>query len=110
MHEHSLSLAVLTSVKVNERQSSRQRLLARLRYLFLRVCSCRHPTMSRPFTRDGNTYRVCVRCGMHRGFDLKSWKAQGPFYNEKGVEQSVATGKTANPLVASFESSNIHHS
>jgi hypothetical protein len=36
--------------------------------------------MSRPFTRDGETYRVCLRCGMHRAFDLQNWKTKGPYY------------------------------
>lgn len=57
------------------------RLLGKLRYLFLPLFFCWHRKMSRPFTRDGETYRVCLRCGVHRQFDLKEWKTKGDYYN-----------------------------
>lgn len=41
---------------------------------------CWHRRMSWPMTRDGMTYRACVRCGMRRNFDPKTWKTFGPFY------------------------------
>lgn len=47
-----------------------------------RVFGCWHPSMSRPFTRECRTYRVCLKCGMRRDFDLESWKMFGPFYTE----------------------------
>ena len=55
---------------------------ASLRSALRRVFWCRHSSMSRPFTRDGRTYRVCLRCGMRRDFDLTSWNMFGPFYTE----------------------------
>jgi len=48
-----------------------------------RVFVCWHRKMSRPFTRAGETYRVCLRCGMHRQFDLQEWKTKGNYYNPK---------------------------
>lgn len=90
---------VLSIVKLNDAQSSQQGVFDRLRYLFLRVCSCRHRKMSRPFTRDGDSYIVCVRCGMRRGFDLQTWKAKGPFYNDQRIVRSTGPGKTADPRV-----------
>jgi hypothetical protein len=45
-----------------------------------RAFECHHSSMSRPFTVDDRTYRVCLKCGMHRDFDLKTWKMSGPFY------------------------------
>jgi len=55
--------------------------------------------MSRPFTRDGETYRVCLRCGVHRRFDLEQWKTKGSYYREKEVQpissQTVAVPKRA---------------
>jgi hypothetical protein len=36
--------------------------------------------MSRPFTRDGHTFCVCLRCGVRRDFDLKKWKPTGGYY------------------------------
>ncbi len=41
---------------------------------------CQHKEMSRPFSRQGETYRVCNGCGARRQFDAKNWKLQGPFY------------------------------
>jgi hypothetical protein len=41
---------------------------------------CWHRKMSRPFTRDGQTYCVCLRCGMRQSFDLQNWKSKGPYY------------------------------
>ena len=57
------------------------RLFGKLRYLFLPLLVCWHRKMSRPFTRDGETYRVCLRCGVHRQFDLEEWKTKGDYYN-----------------------------
>jgi hypothetical protein len=41
---------------------------------------CPHKEMSRPFSRQGETFRVCITCGAHRQFDAKSWNSVGPFY------------------------------
>ncbi|MGQ9897423.1 MAG: hypothetical protein ACUVR8_07730 [Acidobacteriota bacterium] len=36
--------------------------------------------MSRPFTIDQQTYRMCLNCGAHRTFDTQQWKMVGPYY------------------------------
>lgn len=41
---------------------------------------CPHREMSRPFSRQGETYRVCINCGARRGFDDKTWNSAGPYY------------------------------
>ena len=41
---------------------------------------CWHRRMSWPITRDGQTYRACLKCGICRSFDPKAWKSFGPFY------------------------------
>ena len=41
---------------------------------------CGHRRMGWPITRDGQTYRACLKCGMRRGFDPKTWKTFGSFY------------------------------
>jgi hypothetical protein len=41
---------------------------------------CWHRRMSWPITRDGQTYRACVKCGVRRNFDPKTWKSFGSFY------------------------------
>jgi hypothetical protein len=45
--------------------------------LLTQIFGCSHRDLSRPFTRDGKTYRVCMSCGMGRSFDLKTWKTFG---------------------------------
>ncbi len=55
-------------------------LVGSLRAAVTRVFGCHHSSMSRPFTCDERTYRVCLKCGMRRDFDLKSWTMFGPFY------------------------------
>jgi hypothetical protein len=56
------------------------RLLGLLRYLLPPFFFCWHRRMSRPFTRDGETYRVCLRCGIRREFDVKQWQTKGSYY------------------------------
>ena len=41
---------------------------------------CWHRRMSWPVTRDGQTYRACLKCGVRRSFDTKTWKTFGSFY------------------------------
>ena len=53
-----------------------------LRYFLLRLVSCRHRQMGRPFTRDGCTYRSCAQCGTRRKFDLETWTMKGRYHQE----------------------------
>jgi len=48
--------------------------------LFGELFGCQHKQMSRPFSRQGETYRVCIGCGARRKFDAKKWQLQGPYY------------------------------
>ena len=41
---------------------------------------CRHRRMSWPITRDRETYRACLKCGMCRSFDPNTWKTFGSYY------------------------------
>jgi hypothetical protein len=45
-----------------------------------RVFGCWHLDMSRPVTREGETYRACVACGARRRFDTEGWKTVGRYY------------------------------
>lgn len=47
---------------------------------FTGVFGCAHKQMSRPFSRHGESYRVCIGCGAHRKFDPETWKPMGRFY------------------------------
>ncbi|HKV35924.1 MAG TPA: hypothetical protein VJP89_16420 [Pyrinomonadaceae bacterium] len=53
---------------------------ASLFYFIGRIFSCWHWKMSRPITRGKESYRVCLRCGMHRAFDVEGWRSTGRFY------------------------------
>ena len=44
------------------------------------VFGCAHKQMSRPFSRHGENYRVCIGCGARRAFDPQTWDSRGPFY------------------------------
>jgi hypothetical protein len=45
-----------------------------------KLFGCWHTEMSRPFSNDGQTYRVCLGCGARRQFNLGRWEMQGDFY------------------------------
>jgi hypothetical protein len=45
-----------------------------------RIFGCWHSEMSRPFSDDGQAYRVCLSCGARRQFNTGSWKTEGDFY------------------------------
>lgn len=50
------------------------------RRLMQRVLGCWQHDLSRPFSHRGQTYRVCLKCGMARDFNLENFKTQGPSY------------------------------
>ena len=48
--------------------------------LLARVFGCWHQQLSRPFTNERESYRVCLHCGARRRFDTKTFKTYGKFY------------------------------
>lgn len=48
--------------------------------LVQRLLGCWQHDLSRPFTRQGKTYRVCLKCGMSRDFNLNTWETHGHYY------------------------------
>ena len=78
-------------------------LLAKLRYVFFPFFVCWHRKMSRPFTRNGESYRVCLRCGAHRQFDLKEWKTKGYYYNPRERQNPSAPLREAQPRLQLVE-------
>jgi hypothetical protein len=56
---------------------------------FTRVFGCWHKEMSRPFTHQGQTYRMCLDCGARRQFNLRRWEMQGDFYFGLPTSQSA---------------------
>ena len=83
VYDQTLHPPVFKELCADERRRRALRLLGKLRYLFIPLLDCWHRKMSRPFTRDGVTYRVCLRCGMHRQFDLQQWQTKGDYYNPR---------------------------
>jgi len=78
------------------------RFLRILRYFIPPFFICWHRKMSRPFTRDGETYRVCLRCGIRRKFDLKRWQTTGSYYrppDRPNQNESVEAPKRRYQLV-----------
>jgi len=51
-----------------------------LLFVVSKLWSCWHRKLSRPFTHEGETYRVCLKCGMRREFDLETWKTGHSYY------------------------------
>lgn len=45
-----------------------------------RLFGCWHMELSRPVTRQGETYRACLDCGARRRFDPKKWEMVGSYY------------------------------
>jgi hypothetical protein len=45
-----------------------------------RIFGCWHREISRPFTLNSESYRVCLECGAQRQFNLQTWEMTGPFY------------------------------
>lgn len=45
-----------------------------------RVFGCWHQELSRPFTNERESYRMCLHCGAHRRFDTETFKTYGPYY------------------------------
>ena len=64
-----------------------------LLFLFSKLWSCWHRKMSRPFTHEGETYRVCLKCGMRLEFDLEAWKTGHSYYFPKVRTRLVAHSK-----------------
>jgi hypothetical protein len=45
-----------------------------------RVFGCWQHDLSRPFSNNGRTYRICTKCGMSRDFDTASWTMKGHYH------------------------------
>jgi hypothetical protein len=70
----------------------------------LGLFGCPHQEMSRPFSRHGEIYRVCIGCGVHRRFDPQTWDWRGPFYFEPGpTAELLEINARALQLVSSEE-------
>lgn len=48
--------------------------------IFGSLFGCRHKRLSRPVTRERETFRSCIECGARRKFDKERFQTMGPFY------------------------------
>jgi hypothetical protein len=96
-----MSAALGTLAHYSHRE--RTALASALKGLFHRVAEkfgCTHRQMSRPFSRHGETYRVCINCGARRQFDAKTWNSSGRhYYKPARVADLQDVDKTALRLV-----------
>lgn len=60
-----------------------------------RIFGCWHLDLSRPYTREGQTCRVCLDCGARRQFNLERWEMQGPYYYEAPSSYQFGASKAA---------------
>jgi hypothetical protein len=70
-------------------------LTAQLSNWLTRVFGCWHGEMSRPFTREGQSYRTCLECGARRAFDPTRWEMVGAYYYDSPKEQLASLTRTA---------------
>ena len=74
------SVATINQRMINESEVRTHALNAAAKRLVQRLLGCWQHDLSRPFTDRGRTYRVCVKCGLSRDFNLATWKTQGASY------------------------------
>lgn len=71
------SVAVLND-RMNDDYAERSEALSQAaQRLVNRLLGCWQHDLSRPFTRNGKSYRVCVKCGVYKSFNLETWRTQG---------------------------------
>ena len=58
------------------------------------IFGCWHRNMSRPLTRNGETYRACLNCGARRQFNLSTWRLNGPYYYGPSSAEELAHAQT----------------
>jgi len=74
------SIAVLDQQMIKNQAERSRALNNAAGRLVQRLLGCWQHDLSRPFTRGGKTYRVCMKCGLSRDFNLAEWKTQGASY------------------------------
>jgi hypothetical protein len=75
--ESVLSITHQVTLNQQERRGALNETLGRV---LNRVFGCWQHNLSRPFSNNGRTYRICVNCGMSRDFDTTSWKTHGHYH------------------------------
>ena len=68
---------LLRRQQIADHAERRRALNDALERLIQQFFGCPHRRIGRMFTRKGDTYRVCLDCGMRCGLDLKKWETLG---------------------------------
>ena len=74
------SVAVINQQMIRDQEQRSRALNDAANRLVQRLLGCWQHDLSRPFTREGKTYRVCTKCGLSRDFNLKTFKTHGVSY------------------------------
>ena len=72
-----------------QQQAERTRVLNNAaQRLVQRLLGCWQHDLSRPFTHQGRTYRVCMNCGLSRDFNVQKWETHGASYTLAPIHSS----------------------
>ena len=71
------SVAVLNQQIIKDHAERSRALKDAAQRVVVRLLGCWQHDLSRPFTRNGKTYRVCLNCGLSRDFNLDTWETHG---------------------------------
>ena len=75
------STKTMTQQMFTRQQAERTRVLNNAaQRLVQRLLGCWQHDLSRPFTHQGRTYRVCMNCGLSRDFNVQTWETHGASY------------------------------
>jgi hypothetical protein len=74
------SISTINQQRITEHAVRTSALNDAAKRLLQRVLGCWHHDLSRPFSLQGKSYRVCMKCGMARNFDPVDWKTSGPTF------------------------------
>ena len=55
-----------------------------------RFFGCWHSELSRPFTFEGESYRMCLDCGARRRFIPATWTSVGTYYRKSASTPGTA--------------------
>ena len=81
----------LTIATPNIGQMNTSSVIAKVGEWMARVFGCWQSDLGRPFSHQGQAYRVCMNCGAQRTFNLGNWKMQGDFYYQRASTNQFYT-------------------
>ncbi len=64
---------------------------------------CSHGNLTRPFTLEAHSYKVCLNCGQHVAYSLEKMRTLRPW--EVAALQPAVTALTPIPINARFSES-----